>query len=226
MEAYRALADAMWKDTKHPAKQAMILLRGNLISSDHMASAHVGELPKPQLSNPEQIIAKLKLDEPYAHQTECRNIRGSAVLMAPTGSGKTEAALLWAVSQGASRLYYTLPFQASMNAMEKRLTEDEKNEQDKITREAPFKGQVGLEHSRSTLAYYRRLFYENENADPKQTKAAKCSRISGTELLSCPCIGPTPLKALTVSKVMKPCSPIAMAFVFDEIHAYDGGAVA
>lgn len=73
--------------------------------------------------------------------------------MAPTGSGKTEASLLWAVAQAEEdcpvpRLYYVLPFQASMNAMFDRLN----NKKD-----GAFPDQVGLEHSRSTLAYYRRF---------------------------------------------------------------------
>jgi CRISPR-associated endonuclease/helicase Cas3 len=208
-----------------------MLLRGHLISSDHMASAHVGELPEPQLSNPDQLIAKLKLTNLYDHQRECMNARASTVLIAPTGSGKTEAALLWAVSQSPSRLYYTLPFQASMNAMEKRLSEDEKDEHDKITRQAPFKGQVGLEHSRSTLAYYRRLFYENENADPKElTKAAKWLKdlaqlnyypvrvLSPYQLLK------APYRLKGYETLLTDC--YGAAFVFDEIHAYEADRLA
>ena len=42
-------------------------------------------------------------------------------MIAPTGSGKTEAAVLWAAAQmnasPTARLFYTLPYQASMNAM-------------------------------------------------------------------------------------------------------------
>jgi len=208
-----------------------ILLRGHLISSDHMASAHVGELPEPQLFNPDQIIAKLKLDKPYQHQIECRNVHGSAVLMAPTGSGKTEAALLWATAQGSSRLYYTLPFQASMNAMEKRLNEDEKDEQGKITRQAPFKGQVGLEHSRSTLAYYRRLLCESENADPKQvTKAAKWLR-NLAELNYYPVRVLSPYQLLKAPYRLKGYETLltdcyGATFIFDEMHAYEPGRLA
>ncbi len=208
-----------------------ILLRGHLIASDHMASAHVGDLPNPQLPGPDQICVKLKLHELYQHQTECRDVRGSAVLMAPTGSGKTEAALLWAVSQYPSRLYYTLPFQASMNAMEKRLAEDERDEQGNITREAPFKGQAGLEHSRSTLAYYRRLFFENENADPQElTRAAKWLNdlahlnyypvrvLSPYQLLK------APYRLKGYESTLSDC--YGAAFVFDEIHTYEPGRLA
>jgi CRISPR-associated endonuclease/helicase Cas3 len=208
-----------------------MLLRGHLISSDHMASAHVGELPEPQLSNPDQIIAKLKLDKLYDHQRECMNVLGSTVLMAPTGSGKTEAALLWAVSQGASRLYYTLPFQASMNAMEKRLNEDEKNERGEVIREAPFKNQVGLEHSRSLLAYYRRLLYESENANPEQaTKAAKWLK-NLAELNYYPVRVLSPYQLLKAPYRLKGYETLltdcyGAAFIFDEIHAYEAARLA
>src|SRR5260221_4597299 len=52
---------------------------------------------------------------------------GSVMLIAPTGSGKTESALMWLDRQAAldgsppSRVFYILPYQASMNAMYKRL---------------------------------------------------------------------------------------------------------
>lgn len=208
-----------------------VLLRGHLISSDHMASAHVGELPEAQLSDPDQIIAKLKLTNLYEHQRECMNARGSTVLMAPTGSGKTEAALLWAVSQNPSRLYYTLPFQASMNAMEKRLNEDEADAQGGIVRQAPFKDQVGLEHSRSLLAYYRRLLIEDENADPKQaTKAAKwLKNLAQLNYFSVRVLSPyqllkAPYRLKGYETLLTDC--YRGAFVFDEIHAYEAGRLA
>lgn len=85
--------------------------------------------------------------------------------MAPTGSGKTEASLLGAVAQAENDnpvllLYYTLPYQASMNAMYDRLNNSS---------DGAFPGQVGLEHSRSTLAYYRRVL---EDQSPEK---AACS---------------------------------------------------
>lgn len=208
-----------------------VLLRGHLISADHMASAHIGELPEPQLSDPERLLEKIRITNPYQHQLECMNARGSTVLMAPTGSGKTEAALLWAVSQNAPRLYYTLPYQASMNAMEKRLNEDEVDGEGKITRDAPFKQQVGLEHSRSTLAYYRRLMIESEDADPKKiTKAAKWLNDLARQNYY-PVRVLSPYQVLKAPYRLKGYEPLltdcfGAAFIFDEIHAYDAGRLA
>src|SRR5581483_7526029 len=157
--------------------------------------------------------------------------RGSTVLMAPTGSGKTEAALLWAVSQNAPRLYYTLPYQASMNTMEKRLNEDEVDGEGKITRDAPFKNQVGLEHSRSTLAYYRRLLLEDENADPKKiTQAARWlndlarQNYYPVRVLSPYQVLKAPYRLKGYETLLTDC--YGAAFIFDEIHAYDAGRLA
>jgi len=174
---HRWLERTVNRSDEQPVIIGTVALRGHLVSSDHMASAHVGDLPESQLSGPMKLLEGWNLtpDTLYEHQRESMGVRGSAVLMAPTGSGKTEAALLWAVSQAqpdrsVPRLYYTLPFQASMNAMHKRLNDDDTENGLK----APFPDQVGLEHGRSTLAYYRR-FLEDDYSPKEAAKAAKWS---------------------------------------------------
>ncbi|HEY4721426.1 MAG TPA: CRISPR-associated helicase Cas3', partial [Anaerolineae bacterium] len=209
-----------------------IALRGHLISSDHMASAHVGDLPQPQLAKPERLLEgwRLRVSDLYQHQRDCLQVKGSAVLMAPTGSGKTEAALLWAVSQAQAnqpvpRLYYTLPFQASMNAMFKRLNDDDQEADLK----APFPGQVGLEHSRSLLAYYRRFLDEDYSAE-KAAKSARWNRnlaqlnyypvrvLSPYQLLK------APYRLKGYETLLTDC--FGATFVFDEIHAYEARRLA
>ncbi len=202
-----------------------IALRGHLITADHTASAHVGDLPKPQLDAPQELMHKLRLTAPYDHQTEALNTTDNLVLMAPTGSGKTEAALLWATAQACTpRLFYVLPFQASMNAMERRLTVDEVDGDGTVTREAPFKGQVGLEHSRSTLALYKKYLAD----DPSPENAVRMAR-HGVNLARLHCF---PVRILTPYQLLK--APYRLsgyesllsdcfngAFVFDEIHAFE-----
>lgn len=208
-----------------------ILLRGHLITADHMASAHVGDLPPSQLADPDRLLRgwNLTVNQLYPHQRDSLNVRGSAVLMAPTGSGKTEAALLWAVAQAhpnqpVPRLYYALPFQASMNAMLSRLRDDEKNEHGEVTRTAPFPGQVGLEHSRSTLAQYRKL-REDDYSPQQAAKEAKWHKnlaqlnyypvrvLSPYQLLK------APYRLKGYETLLTDC--FEAAFIFDEIHAYE-----
>ena len=64
---------------------------------------------------------------PYFHQKMASDTNGNIVLTAPTGSGKTEASLMWLHKQmkenGQGRTFYILPFTASINAMFERLDE-------------------------------------------------------------------------------------------------------
>ena len=154
----------------------------------------------------------------HKHQLEsAQHHNTSAVLIAPTGSGKTEAALFWMLGDGTEatpRLFYTLPYQASMNAMFDRLCSPEYFGQE----------QVGLQHGRALQALYRRLS-EGENGPSSSIQSTKW-RINLNRLHAYPVKVFSPYQMLKTIYQIKGFEGMLTdytqaAFIFDEIHAYD-----
>lgn len=81
------------------------------MASDHAVSASVTEF----LSH----ISKPQLPPLRPFQRKVGAHKGSAFLEAPTGSGKTNAAIAWVLSncRSGERIFYLLPYQASIEAM-------------------------------------------------------------------------------------------------------------
>jgi CRISPR-associated endonuclease/helicase Cas3 len=98
-----------------------ILLKGFLYRLDHSSSAHV-EVEKEKINNVEDkliyYITTIKKSELKSFQKIAKNLRNKSVLLiAPTGSGKTEFAINWI---GESKALYALPLRVSVNAMYER----------------------------------------------------------------------------------------------------------
>jgi len=207
----------------------LVMLRGLTTTADHMASAHLSQVPQ-GIQGSWENFAKEALPTKdntdivlYAHQRESAvHHHTSAMLVAPTGSGKTEAALLWTLGNGTQatpRLFYALPYQASMNAM-----------YDRLRSPRYFgNGAVGLQHGRALQALYQRLM--NEENGPK-------SVIQATKWLeNLNRLHAYPVKVFSPYQMLKAVYEIKgfegmladytqAAFIFDEIHAYDANRLA
>jgi CRISPR-associated endonuclease/helicase Cas3 len=150
-------------------------------------------------------------------QKQCLLIKDNALLISPTGSGKTEAALFWATKNldesGGNRIFYSLPYTASLNAMYLRLLERFKIEYS--TDEF-----ISLLHGKSS--YYLYKLYDEE--DFKRIKNIVKKIYSPYKIL-------TPYQCL---KHLFSIKGFEMGFlemyrgrfIFDEIHSYDPRTVA
>lgn len=199
----------------------LLLLRGLITSADHMGSAHLESIPTP-IHMGWNTLAERILEgkyEPYQHQRDSAARSGqSTLLVAPTGSGKTEAALYWALGDGTQpvpRLFYALPYQASMNAMYDRLRREDKGFGDDT---------VGIQHGRALQAMYVRL--HEEGTDKLTVEQRLKLKRNWNSLHACPVKVFSPYQMLKAMFELRGFEAMFTdyafgAFVFDEIHAYD-----
>lgn len=184
------------------------LLRGALISADHLSSANVKNLPSPIALKNIQLFKEGKTPRPF--QIYSGNVSGDVILRAPTGSGKTNAALLWAAHNQIEngRLFYVLPYTASINAMFDTL------------KSIFGKESIGLLHHKNISHLYK----IQEDASPDVNQAKLLADLAH-ELYY-------PVKVCTPHQILRSAlrgrgweqSLIEFpgaCFVFDEIHAYE-----
>ncbi|MEJ5052729.1 CRISPR-associated helicase Cas3' [Sphingobacterium sp. MYb382] len=105
---------------------SLSFMRALLIAADHIGSARKeDEIPVyRKIDYVDFQPSKNGVKHSFrSFQKRLQYIKSDVILHAPTGSGKTEAALSWVVANQSdnSRLFYLLPYTASINAMVSRL---------------------------------------------------------------------------------------------------------
>ena len=223
LDTYDLLLNKLQSERDQQLIASLIALRGLTTTADHMASAHLPHVPLGIQRSWEHFASdELKIKTHYHQRTSAAHHHTSAMLIAPTGSGKTEAALFWAIGDGSAptpRIFYALPYQASMNAMYDRL------------RSPLYFGDasVGLQHGRALQALYQRLM--SSERGPKSARQDAKWRENLTRLHACPIKVFSPYQMLKVVYRIKGFEGMLTdytqaAFIFDEIHAYEPGRLA
>ncbi|ORX22453.1 CRISPR-associated helicase/endonuclease Cas3 [Thermoanaerobacterium sp. PSU-2] len=201
-----------YEDKKVEKHKRKLFLRGFLTACDHLSSASQDEIIK-AISDMEVLF---KFDKYKDTQLKAMNTKGSAVLIAPTGYGKTEASLLWSnYNQNESkgkRVFYILPYTASINAMYNRLKNSFGDES------------VALLHGKAFYFLYKEFTKSGEDYFGAVSKAKTKYDLSKKIF--------KPYKILTPFQILKYFFSVTgfeqhigeMAgglFIVDEVHSYD-----
>lgn len=197
------------------------LTRALLMAADHLGSARKeNDIPQyKQLTIQDFQPSKDGVYFPFRpFQERLRGIKTDVILHAPTGSGKTEAALNWIFANQSenSRVFYLLPYTASINAMVARL---QKHYNEEV---------VTALHSKTLDFFYDQISveYSNDEKDyQKIEQEAKNKKSLSKELFY-------PIKVATLHQILKTSLKGKgwefslfdyknALFIIDEFHTYD-----
>lgn len=192
-----------------------IFLKGFVNVCDHLASSSIDSI----LHGEKRFKSLDTFNTLRTIQKQASITTGDTILISPTGSGKTEAALLWAMNNQnnliSKRVFYFLPFTASINAMYERL---QKEYDEKL---------VGLIHGKSSYFIYKTL--TEGTYEEKRKYIRKINSLTKNIY--------KPYKILTPFQIIKYFFQVKgyemglseltnSLLIFDEIHAYDSHTTA
>lgn len=233
------------EDASSPANQAAELInniqavftcreaavaRGALVGADHLASSGLALTIRGE--NISQIALERYARRSIKNWTEWSSMQQraaakirSAMLVAPTGAGKTEAALLWALSNRRryERIFYVLPYQVSINAMAVRIAAafpDSEGHTDISNTK-----NVSVLHSNMDLAYLQDA--QSDDLPNEEALAVAVAQSDAARKIYAPIKVTTVFQLLDIffGRKFFEVGLLEMTdslVIFDEIHAYDG----
>jgi CRISPR-associated endonuclease/helicase Cas3 len=209
---------------------SLAVARGALVAADHLASAGLLNTVYGAHISTGALEAYAKREIPNwrgwsSIQRASEAMRGNGTLIAPTGAGKTEAALLWAISNRSryERIFYVLPYQVAINAMAERIAKAFPHEakHNRISENA----NVAILHSNVDLAYLEDAL-DDELPRDKAYAVALAKSDAARKIYA-------PIKITTVYQLLdiffgRKFFEVGLLeltnslVIFDEVHAYDG----
>ncbi|MBA2133693.1 CRISPR-associated helicase Cas3' [Capillibacterium thermochitinicola] len=198
-----------------------VLIKGILIYADWLGSSktkvsysisaskdHIIEVLKKRCQE-----KNIKFNGLSLFQQKLSEQEGDVIAVAPTGSGKTEASILWAVknsrAMGGAKIIYLLPTKATANSIWSRL--------------CAFFGEenVGLTHSSANLIFESEV--DNETTSGSEEKRNLLFDQSFIRPVTVGTVDQLLTSGFNSGKwVLKEINAANSVIILDEIHAYDG----